>query len=71
MPLFGDAIADCPLEFSGQRQHGAKNFADRGEVVVRDPLAKTNQLLIEHGCGVEHADEVFRGHIWLAVMQLL
>ena len=68
MPLVGDPVADRALEFGAQRQHGAENFADGCEVVVRDPLAQANEVLIEHWRRVEHADNVFGLDLGLAIV---
>ena len=47
------------LEFGAQRKHGAEDFADRGEIVVGDPAAEAQQLIVENRRGIEHADEYF------------
>ena len=47
------------LNSAVKRQHGAENFADRSEIVVGDPTAQLQQLLIENGRGVERGEDVF------------
>ncbi len=69
LAFFGDAVSDGAFELRVQRQHGAENFADRREVVVGDPAAETQQLLIEHRRDIEHAEDGFRFDRWLAVVQ--
>ena len=55
-PLIGDAIRDRPLEFRGERQHGAKHFAERREIVIGNPLPKFQQMFIENRREVERFD---------------
>jgi hypothetical protein len=70
LPLAGDAIADEAFEFRAQRQHGAEDFSEGSEVVIRDPAAEVQELRIEHRHGVEHADEILDLDGRLAVVQL-
>ena len=56
--LFGEAIADRAFEFGIQRQHGAEDFAERGEIVVGDPAAEMQQLLVEDRRWVEDGENV-------------
>src|SRR5579864_4929079 len=70
MALLGDAIGDGALEFGTEREHGAENFAQRSEVVIGDPLAETHELPVEHGRGIEHADDVLGLYGGFAVMQV-
>jgi len=69
LSLVRDAIADGPFEFRSQRQHGAKHFAKRREIVVRDPLSKLDKLFIEYGTSIEHAEDIFDLHLWRTIMQ--
>ena len=39
------------LEFGTEWKHGAEDFADRGEIVVGDPAAQAQELLVENGRG--------------------
>ena len=64
--LLRDAVADRLLKFSVQGQHGTKHFAYGRQVIAGDPLAQSNQLLIEYGRAIEHADEIL-GRNFLAV----
>ena len=41
----------------------------RSEIVVGDPAAEAQQLLIEHRRGVEHAEDILGGDRRLAVVQ--
>ena len=71
MPLLCDAIADGPLEFCAQRQHGPKHFAYGSQIVVGNPLAQADQGLIEHRRRIEHADDVLGlNSLRLAIMQI-
>ena len=69
MSIVGEAIGDRALELGAQRQHGAKHFSERGEIVVGDPAAETKELFVEDRRGVEYAENVFDGDGWLAVVQ--
>ena len=64
-----DAIADRALELRAQRQHGAKHFAQRSQIVVRNPRAQLHELLIQHWRGVQHAEDIFRLNFGRAIMQ--
>ena len=70
LTMLGQAIADRTLELGVQREHGAKHFADRGEVVIGDPAAELEQLLVEHGRWVENGEDAFCGDGGLAVVQI-
>ena len=67
--LLGDAVSDRPLKFRAQWKHAAKDFPERRQVVAGDPLAKADQLRIEHRRRIKHADKSFGTNGWLAVMQ--
>ena len=69
LTFFGEAIADGAFEFRVQREHGPEDFAERGEIVVGDPAAELQQLLIEDGRGIEDGKNIFRGNGRLAVVQ--
>ena len=64
-----ESIADRALELGVQRQHGAEDFANRGEIVVGDPVAELQQLRVKHRSGIERGENVFRGDGRLAVVQ--
>ena len=68
-PCFGDAVSDDAFELGAQRQHGAEDFADRSQVVVGDPAAEAQQVIVEDWRGVEHAENIFCGDRRLAVVQ--
>ena len=68
-PSLGDAIANRPFELRGQRQHGAKHFAEWREIVVGNPFPQSHKLFIEHGRGVETLSTFFALHLGRAVMQ--
>ena len=69
MPLVHDAVADGSFEFRAQRQHGAENFTNGSEIVVGNPLAQADQLLIEHRRGIKHADDLLGFNFRLVIMQ--
>ena len=59
-PAFlSDAVSNGAFELRVQRQHGAENFADRGEIIIGNPTAKTQQLIVEHRRNVEDAENSF------------
>src|SRR5580692_3956239 len=70
LPAFRDAIVDGALELCAQRQHGAEDFSNRREVVVRDPASELQELFVEHRRGVEYAEKILDLEGWLAIMQL-
>ena len=69
LAFFGDAVSDGAFELGIERQHGAEYFAERGEIVVRDPAAEAQQLIVEHRRGVEHAEDGFSRDRGLAIVQ--
>ena len=69
-PLIRDAIHDRAFKFGGERQHGAKHFTHRREIVIGNPLPKFQQLFIENRREVERLDDFFRLHLRRTVMQL-
>ncbi len=73
--LIRDAISDCPFELCREWQHGAEDFANRSEVIIGNPLAKFQQLLVEDRREIEGFDNFFYLDRWglslrLAIMQL-
>ena len=68
-PSFGDAIANRSFELRGQRQHGAKHFAERRQIVVRNPFAQPKELLIEHRRSIKHTENVFGLHFRRTIMK--
>src|ERR1700758_1836637 len=68
--LLGDAVRDGALKLGAEREHGAENFAQRSEIIIGDPLAETHELLVEHGRGIKHADDVLGLYGRFAVMQV-
>jgi len=67
---FRNAIGDAAFELRIQRQHRPKNFTERRKIIVGDPAAETQQLLVENRCGIEHAQNWLDRDRWLTVMQL-
>ena len=64
-----DAVSDGTLELRIQRQHGAEDFAERGKIVVGDPTAETQELVIEYRNSVEYALNSFGCDRGLTVVQ--
>ncbi len=50
----GEAVVDGAADFRSERQHGAQHFAERREVVLRDPLGELKQMVAEQRLLVEH-----------------
>src|ERR1039458_51272 len=69
LAFFGDAVGDAAFEFRVQRQHGAKSFAERSEIVVGNPAPGAQKLLIEHWSDVEHTQDDLSCDRWFAVVQ--
>src|SRR5581483_12317891 len=67
---FSDAISDDTLEFGRERKHGAKDFSDRREVVVGDPAAEAEKMIVENRGGIDDGEEVLGLHFRLAIVQL-
>ena len=59
LAIFEDAVSDAALELGKQRQHRAEDFAEGSEIVVGDPPAEAQQLLVEYGGGIDHAEDGF------------
>ncbi len=72
-PGFRDAILPRATHFGRQGQHRAEHFAERRQVVLRDPLAQFHEVRIEHRLAVEHLQHIFdreaRLHARLAIVQ--
>ena len=68
--LVGDAISDDPLELGCERQHRAEDFADGGEIVVRNPPAEAQQPIVEDGSGVDHVENILGGDLRFAVVEI-
>lgn len=58
-PGIGDAVAESVAHFGAERKHAAKDFADRSEVVLRDPLSKFKELGGKQGRGVKDSFDSF------------
>ncbi len=58
MCLVGDAIGDGPLELRRERQHCAKNFPYRREIVIGNPSAQLQQLFVKNRREVERFDDL-------------
>ena len=66
----GNPVIDRPLEFRSQGQHGAEHFSQGREVVIGDPSAKPQQVIVKNRRSVERADNVFCLNAGRAVVQL-
>ena len=40
----GDAVDEVAADLGGERQHAAEDFAERGDVVLRDPGGELHEL---------------------------
>src|SRR6266853_5712893 len=62
MSLLGDPIRHLAPELSVQRQHGAKNFADRGKIVFADPFPQTQKIVTKRRriCLIEGCKNLLR-----------
>src|SRR5579872_733160 len=69
VPFVSHAIGNGALEFRGQREHGAKHFTRRREVIICNPFSQLQKLLIKHWRGVEHAENILRLNFWCAIVQ--
>ena len=47
-------------DFAVERQHGAEDFPEGREIVLRDPLAEFEELRVKDGLGVEDREQRFR-----------
>lgn len=43
----GDAVVNGAAHFGHEGQHGAQNFSERSEVILRNPFGKLQQRLTE------------------------
>ncbi len=50
---FGDAVGEVAADFGGEGQHAAKDFSERGYVVLRDPLGEPHEFVGEQRGFVE------------------
>ena len=60
-PCFCERIDLAPADLARERRHGAQGLAQRGAIIVGDPVAEAEQFRIEHGLLVEQAQDVARG----------
>ena len=58
LPFGRDAIGDDAFKLGAERQHGAEDFAERRQVVVGNPVAQAQELLVQHRRRVEDAGEI-------------
>ena len=70
LSFFRYAIGDRVLELRTQWEHGSKDLAQRRQVVIGDPLAKFEELVVEHGLAVKHADYVLGLDVGSAIVQV-
>ena len=66
----GDAIRNRPLKLSRQRQHGTKHLANRGKIVIGNPLAELQKLFIENGREIKRFQNFLGFYIRRPIMQL-
>ncbi len=52
-------IQDLAANLAHEGQHGAQNFADGGEVILRDPLSQFHELLRKDRLLVEDGEQRF------------
>ena len=67
--LVGDVVANDAPELRRQRQHGAKHFADGGNVILGDPAAQLHEFRSKSGSRIEHLAEAPRLEFRFAVVQ--
>src|SRR5579872_104046 len=65
-----DAVGDGAFEFGVQREHGAENFTERGQIVVGDPAGEAKELIVEDGRGIENTVDGFGCYRGLAIVEL-
>lgn len=70
LALLGDAVSNDALELRGEGEHGAEDFADGREIVVGDPAAKSQQLIIEDWRWIDDAEDILRRDGRLAVVKI-
>ncbi|HMA19258.1 MAG TPA: hypothetical protein VKO87_00575, partial [Gemmatimonadaceae bacterium] len=63
--LFRDAVSDYALELRRKREHGAEYLANGSEIIIGDPTAEAEELLVEDRGGIDDAEDIFGGDIWL------
>ena len=66
----GNVVADDAAKLGRERQHGAKDFADGCDVILRDPAAQLHQVGRERGSGIEHLAEPAGFKLGFAIVQL-
>ena len=59
----GERVELAAADFGGQREHAAQHLAERGAVVGGDPAGERDQLVVEHGLGIDQAEGVADGHV--------
>jgi hypothetical protein len=55
--LIGDAVDAREADFGCERKHGAKDFAERSDVVRGDPASEFEESRVENGGWVEDLDD--------------
>jgi hypothetical protein len=68
LSFVGYVVADRALEFRAQRQHGAKDFTQRRQIIIGNPFAQMDKLVIEYRRSIEHAENVLCLHPGRAIM---
>ena len=54
----GDAVVDGAAHLGCEGQHGAQDFTERGQIVLRRPRAQLQQVLAEERLFIKHSFEV-------------
>ena len=68
LTFFGEAVADGAFELGVQWEHGAEHIPERGEIVVGDPAAEMQQLIVENWNGIQDGQNIFRDDRRFAVV---
>ena len=68
--FFGNPIDNCAAKLRIQRQHGAEDFANRGQVVFADPFPQPQQFFGKRRRLIQDFKNSFCGDRRRAVVQL-
>src|ERR1700733_13059523 len=55
--LPSNAVGNGAFELGAQREHGAEDFAGRREIVIGNPTAEAEQLVVKHRSEVEPSSD--------------
>jgi|ERR1051325_8512301 len=64
-----EAIAAGAAELGAERQHGAEHFSKRRNVIVGNPAAEIEELIVENRRGVQNCRYVLGCDLRLSVVQ--